>query len=298
MDKVKKKYRELILNGKISDAIELIQRCTYDMPMFKYTPGRRYELATMFKTEGPQFYLSNLTNFNDPFDGLYLINCRTKKQYDKNNPEDVQKAYKEYSEQYEANKRAEFIQNRLYATCFSENLPQEIKMWSYYADNHRGLCSEYSLRELNKTNDSKKILFLPVVYTDKVPMLDIDNPDYLIQLAVVKGSEWAWENEWRMIYVSPEGKEPKCGEFVTGIYPKKIYCGCNDRKHIEDNYALKNKIENLSNAKIDAKTVFLDGQAGITLEDVEIHCKKNKISLSLMAKDTNSYTLYERKYLV
>lgn len=66
-------------------------------------------------------------------------------------------------------------------------------------------------------------------------MLDIDNQDYLIQLAVVKGSKWAWENEWRMIYVPPEGKEPKCGEYVTGIYPPKIYCGCNDRKHLEAN---------------------------------------------------------------
>lgn len=292
---MKEKYSELILKGEVQDAIEFVKTNAPDIYIYKYSQGRRYELKSMFSEDGAKFWLSNLANFNDPFDGLNLSNCRSKKKYDANNPVEVQLAYKEQAEQYEANKKAEMNQNRLYATCFSENEPNTIKMWSYYADNHKGFCSRYSLKELLEAG----VLLLPVVYTDKIQLDDMV-PDYLWQLAIIKGKEWEWENEWRIVHIANEGEKAESGVLKPGILPNKIYCGCNDLEHVVDNHNYIKEIKKIlgiMGSEWNGSIVFAEDNAKISLVDLEGYCKKHKVSLSSMAKSPEGYELFERKYL-
>lgn len=90
-----------------------------------------------------------------------------------------------------------------FSASFSEK-KDNILMWSYYADSHRGVCLEYDLSKLS-VNDSeqkailsslKKVWYSGERYCDR-------NGSYT---PFVKAQEWAHEQEWRLFNKTTEGK--------------------------------------------------------------------------------------------
>lgn len=128
-------------------------------------------------------------------------------------------------------------------TCFEENSelgvlclsesPDDIIMWSHYADGHRGIVLQFDKEELESVPDFS--YFKEVEYKNNILTLrDLNNytgaPNELARLILLMKTErWSYENEWRII-VDPSGRKdvPNC-RILT--YPKKaltgVIFGCN-----------------------------------------------------------------------
>ena len=101
-------------------------------------------------------------------------------------------------------------------SSFAER-PDNILMWSHYANKHTGICVEYDFSHLDKEDITA--FLLPVIYTKKRPLLPIkkltnlfgkedDNVSisnglyimrYLLEAILSKSLDWKYEEEWRMI---------------------------------------------------------------------------------------------------
>lgn len=84
--------------------------------------------------------------------------------------------------------------------CLSE-APDEILMWSHYAENHKGFCIEYKIDETSPLTTMAR----PVKYTDVYPSLSVKNlhagatEAFLEACLFTKAKQWSYEKEWRAI---------------------------------------------------------------------------------------------------
>ena len=119
------------------------------------------------------------------------------------------------------------LRDLAYMVCMTETYSNKL-MWSHYAQKFEGLCVEYDLKRLEK--DPQKIIehLFPVVYNKrqyirKEPLkiakshkalkkaiaenyeYDGSEPlDDILPLFLVKGEEWEYEKEWRIIYTKKQ----------------------------------------------------------------------------------------------
>lgn len=123
--------------------------------------------------------------------------------------------------------------------CFAERV-DSILMWSHYADNHKGFALGYDLRPYLLPNSDNLGLF-PVVYSEKrydaseflfwllcsLMKIPAHNQDIMssIKLLLYKSSDWAYEQEWRLINSTPKDFFNGRAEPVM-IRPNSIYYGC------------------------------------------------------------------------
>lgn len=242
----KKKYDKQILRGNLDAAKGILDKyfktCKEDEKIYKFFPGRKYNLEGI---KDKKIYLSRADQFNDPFDCLFLENCHSKEVYDQ--LKEVDLAYEEYEKQCVSDKKSEKIRKSIYVTCFSESMDNN-SMWSYYADEHKGFCAEYKLKDLYKEHG-----ILPIVYVDKKPVLDENNKNYKQLIALIKHSSWKHEKEWRI--VKCDEHEEKDGITIAGIMPTAIYLGCNNMKHIDDNYKVVKNIYGFCSDSQDYDTI-------------------------------------------
>lgn len=92
------------------------------------------------------------------------------------------------------------------AVCCLSTLPDNILMWSHYADAHQGICLRFTpAAKISPKLNPELIHFelaFPVHYSEKRPeinMLDIAPDDLLQRALLTKADFWAYEQEWRMI---------------------------------------------------------------------------------------------------
>lgn len=101
--------------------------------------------------------------------------------------------------------------------CCSIN-PLSIRMWSYYAQSHQGICIGY------RTNLSPFCLAMGVVYEDPTQSLDIlsaleaDATLFGDHVSLRKGKEWEFEQEYRI----PIGPFPPDHTRLLPIEPRSI----------------------------------------------------------------------------
>ena len=146
--------------------------------VYRYRPlssdVREREINTL---EKDQIWLSAPSSFDDPWDCFLspeLINLPT---------------------------AATNLINRLRIACFSDR-EDNTRMWSHYADSHKGICIGYKTNgsSLNSWNLKE------VTYSDKIPESfnpDIDDSVYCKKtfedLVTTKSSDWDDQNEFRFI---------------------------------------------------------------------------------------------------
>ena len=112
-------------------------------------------------------------------------------------------------------------------TCFSETNNNTL-MWSHYAQNHEGFCVAYDIKKLkNDPYGLVKHLF-PIIYDSKRPVRrelkslischaelkdaikericyeGEESLDDILPMFLVKGREWEYEKEWRIIYTQKQ----------------------------------------------------------------------------------------------
>ena len=281
----RQQYAAAILNGEIEKAKQIVTENAEHICLLKFFKGTALQLSTVLSEK---FWLSNAKNFNDPYDSLSLVNVRSKSKYNRYNPEERKLAFEEYENQAKSNSWAYDTQSGIFVTCFTETLVTNLHMWSYYADEHKGFCVEYSLKKLI----DKGICILPVVYLNKWNA-DRSSPSFSMQAALIKGKEWAHENEWRIVTISPENKHAN-GIPCDGIAPEKIYVGCRDRKHIDDNWTFYRSLaEHFDACEKIRSFVWDDMNRKISLDEIvdAYSNHKKKTPIYSMALSENEFGL-------
>ena len=121
-------------------------------------------------------------------------------------------------------------------TCFSEK-PNDILMWSHYANKHQGFVVEYNFseifndEELIKQNLEVLLLLFKIEYINKVPVVPISLlqnnnkiEDYLgdvLEMIYQKNKCWKYEKEWRSVIRRDNNCE------IKFIKPSKVIAGVN-----------------------------------------------------------------------
>ena len=130
----------------------------------------------------------------------------------------------------------EKIDKAFVISCFSET-PDNILMWSHYANKHTGFCVEYDFSKV-KNRDLLTLLY-PVIYSEKRPTLPIDllnvksksigdtvssaDLESFVLALLTKSNVWNYENEWRLLE-TPVNLQNNC--YVDEIV-SKVYLGAN-----------------------------------------------------------------------
>ena len=228
-------YLDLVQQEKYTEAIEYKISCIPDV-LYKYCwldeettdeakEANDLRLSTLAKG---QIYLSTLDQFNDPFEGKAF----TFDGEDSARSGFTVEQFQEFVDHINAHSRV---------CCFSnaDEKQQNMPMWAYYANNHRGFCVEYRLQP-----NQKKFIF-PVSYdgtrvNGNALMLHLisgiiqmvkDGKDssqmsgelsvhnHLAYLSLTcKHASWKHEKEYRALVPAVMGK-------YFDLEPQKIYVG-------------------------------------------------------------------------
>ena len=99
-------------------------------------------------------------------------------------------------------------------------------MWGHYANNHRGVCIGYPLKELIEKYDC-----FPVIYSEE--LVQHKGKESILQEILTKYKEWEYEQEWRIVQID-ESRRGEQGKLIDFIKPKEIYLGCKNNDLIID----------------------------------------------------------------
>ena len=146
--------------------------------------------------------------------------------------------------------------------CFSTsatNLP----MWYHYTNKRTGICLEYSTDNITDIYQCDSLF--PVKYVDQLPDMTYmlahrENPILAMPvfMTIHKLKDWAYENEWRMIYDAgywtrkgqplPNGFE-ESGVIIKFIKPSKVILGTDIDPELEKEITFCAKEQNIKVVK-------------------------------------------------
>lgn len=206
-EKWKKEYKRYVDSDDLIKAYEfLLETIPEDKMVYKYYRGINRDYETI---STPKLWLSNAFYLNDPFDCSFSL----KVELDKSSKATI-------SESVQAQMRQDVksinLQNRVLLASFSER-NDSILMWSHYANEHRGICVGYSLKDI-----LSHCTIFPVIYDDKLPQFDENAA--VSPTVLTKYIDWSYEKEWRIINYNVE-RNIVSGKPIDFIPPKEIILG-------------------------------------------------------------------------
>ena len=236
-------YLDLVEQEKYKEAIAYKNSCIPDV-LYKYSwldeetsdkakAANELRLSTLAKG---QIYLSTPSQFNDPFEGKVFVFDGDDSDRGGFTAEQLQEF-------------VDHINSHSRLCCFSnaEEKQQNMPMWAYYANNHRGFCVEYHLQPHQKN------FIFPVSYDGSrvngnrlmvnlisgiIQMVkegkdssempgDVSVHNQLAYLSLAyKHSSWKHEKEYRALVPAAKG-------IYFDLEPHKIYVGMNCSKEHE-----------------------------------------------------------------
>ncbi len=105
--------------------------------------------------------------------------------------------------------------NQLGVCCFVGS-GQDIPMWAYYGDGHRGVCLRFRLDERFLRYTESEAPPIPVKYAEEYPhprFYDTTVANLVTGLVSTKAEAWCHESEWRIVTQKGPGDRP----FPLGI---------------------------------------------------------------------------------
>lgn len=210
-----------------------------------YIPDTLYKFSSLnddqelndkkFKTlQNKQIFMSNIKDFNDPFDGKAFF-------YDSKQLADIKRL------EHVGGKIIDDFTSFNRGTALTENNTSCMPMWAHYSNNHQGFCVAYDMK--NPANTTLAGCTFPIQYTDE--RLDITSfmKKYFCQLSLevdrqvsrgikqilindlslvyvaqflcnIKHSTWSYEKEFRCT----AGSQAKGMPYIDAV-PKAIYIG-------------------------------------------------------------------------
>ncbi|MBE5910119.1 DUF2971 domain-containing protein [Pseudobutyrivibrio sp.] len=202
---------------------------------YRYRSFNEYTLGEIINQ---QVYLAKLSEYDDAYEGRYLVD-----EFDlKNN-----------INQFDVDRINNFYRENVRCACFTTN-NKNIPMWYYYADKHQGICIEYKYRDFRLNEDA---IFLPIIYPRNyeehdfkfLPKIEEQYKFGAIVTSLVKNRLWDFENEWRILKVTDE-KNP----LYVPLKMDKIHLGANVSQATKE--VIKNVIEK-NNLDIKLKEMVL-----------------------------------------
>ena len=211
------KYQVLQQNYKPHERV----RNKKEISVYSFRPVSEYSFADL---ANETITVSRPSRMNDPFDSL--ANLWKKSENLKNithekGHEDI------FAESMDYFRIRSFV-----IPCKTEDsVLRNIRMWSAYADEHRGFCIKYSLRK-NFINyiDEKKLevrRLAPVEYVYDFPMTNSLTAIDSYEAYNMKHNCWKYENEIRLLsyntstdndfYAEPMGNDAKIEEVIFGL---------------------------------------------------------------------------------
>ena len=251
--------------------------------LYRYTSLNEFTLKHLKENS---FIATSPTEFNDLYDSTMHFNTALE---DQNRINELNNASQEigFGEIVNDELRKDYLERAdekdqfmlTYLTkdfrivCFSANC-KDIKMWSHYGNNNKGICISY---DLNKWDE----FIYPVIYMDEpIDVTELCKSDNNIQLAVLisvisKFRDWEYEKEWRRIFYLEDSKEKRVP--LIGIpKPECIFLG-------------NRFVENYSNAKREKQEEF-----NIIKEFIE-YVETSKIKLRLIEPQVRSFSLNDKE---
>ena len=120
------------------------------------------------------------------------------------------------------------VDKRIRVSSLSEEYTN-IPLWYYYANQHEGICIEYSLKEIVK-NLRENEYIMPVIYTDNYfkfnPARVRTSGERKMSIqsnVLVKHESWKFEKEWRIVQICDECNN----EHTQNIPIKSVTFGLN-----------------------------------------------------------------------
>lgn len=97
--------------------------------------------------------------------------------------------------------------------CLTEK-PDDILMWSHYADSHRGICLEFSVAGIPRIGILRRVNYanrFPVVNMLKMPA------DVGFEILLTKAPQWTYEAEWRSVVRTTAHQHAFEPEILSGV---------------------------------------------------------------------------------
>ena len=218
-----------------------------------------------------ELHFSSANAFNDPFDCKYRVEWRGSPEEEKKYVDRVLKKFDPSLNRHErlsssregikifddpAFMKNAQVSNRQeierWGICCLSTVPDNILMWSHYANAHHGFCLQF-LNEHSKLfgvqrkpedRGKKPNLLVPlqVRYSDAYPIVNCisDNPKTMAEkTCLTKAENWKYEKEWRIVDLSGPGSHQFPSQFLTGVifgcrmseeHKRLIRGWCNDRQ--------------------------------------------------------------------
>ena len=188
-----------------------------------------------FKTlQNKQIFMSNIKDFNDPFDGKAFF-------YDSKQLADIKRL------EHVGGKIIDDFTSFNRGTALTENNTSCMPMWAHYSNNHQGFCVAYDMK--NPANTTLAGCTFPIQYTDErlditsfmkkyfsklslevdrqvsrgikqIPINDLSLVYVAQFLCNIKHSTWSYEKEFRCT----AGAQAKGMPYIDAV-PKAIYIG-------------------------------------------------------------------------
>ena len=192
----------------IRDARQEIMTNNRPRYLYKY----RSKKSAIGFLKNSSIYFSSYKDFNDPFESA----C--KKKYDFT-PQEYFEAFQRLGvDPFTSIQKVEEIRlglvngvdlqrqvtdlilNGFAYFCMAKE-PDNILMWSHYADSHKGVCLKFDLLQDLDTF----ALTVPVDYNSEYPEFDTLNGNPGINIITRKSPDWAYEHEHRTVKVKEHG---------------------------------------------------------------------------------------------
>lgn len=205
----------------------------------------------------------NTNRKNKYYDSIPMMRCIAKliiKIYKKHNVDEFNNTFKSQSELlFETIKE---FRNKALISCFSKR-NDSILMWSHYANDHKGVCIEYTRpkKEFLDVQYRKNICLFDLEYITRKYLghllsnekIDMGNKYFIkriIRPFTIKSRDWKYEEEVRCVFTK-ESKDVYLNEnhylFKMPSLPTKIFIGCKVDKKSE---AYRTLIKEASNKEI------------------------------------------------
>ncbi len=193
----------------------------------------------------PYLWASLVDSFNDPFEFKVAIDWPTdiedtRKKYFTDKPGDTEEQFKEWfagltknNKWYIAMSMRDALVRTMAVSCLTTDHTNHL-LWSHYANQHKGYCIKFDISLARKSPDFSAWGHL--AYTtekEKCNFFTEDMATIYKKLCLSKSSSWSYENEYRIVFLSP-GKKMLGPSAV-----KAVYIGCRAdlklRKYAENN---------------------------------------------------------------
>lgn len=226
--------------GKINEALEAYKLYNYYVqPLSPYKSFKEKCSAIVYSFRiCNKYFLEDLINktitcvapseMNDPFDSIVTY---WSKEENLDKLTNLRKTNEIYSKSFEYYRIRSFVANRdKYET--DDSILENIKMWSHYADSHKGVCVKYRLaRHFIHSKDSgesmcKFLRLYPMIYGSDFSLKNIKSISST-EIICRKSSIWADENEVRLISYNPYCKKKWYAEPLEDSTIEEIIFGYN-----------------------------------------------------------------------